>query len=385
MKAEADRFRLAGVDVLRGICVLLVVLHHIHLRFKISKYPVNDALPDMLNQVLFWSGYYAVIAFFVISGFLITSLSIRRWENLGSVHAGRFYGMRIARIVPCLLLILAVLSALHLLQVPGFVMNPEKTSLGRGLLAALTFHVNWLEGQRGWLPGAWDILWSLSVEEVFYLAFPLVCLVFRKEKWLPLPLAALIIVGPIYRAIHAGNEPLASYAYLSCMDGMAFGCLAALVSARVNLSERALRVSLVTGAAIAVLVLMLCNHNATDVGLARYGLNVTVLEVAMAMMLVPLGKGVGNRAMAAGTGWLRAVGRWSYEIYLFHMLVILGLMIWFKQDERSGTEIVAMYVVMLLLSVALGWLVSRFFSEPLNQRLRNLHAPAERQKSATTA
>ena len=77
MKAEdLSRNRLAGVDVLRGLCILSVVLHHIHLRFTTSRYPqsdpVNDVLPETLNQVLFWSGLYAVIAFFVISGFLIT-------------------------------------------------------------------------------------------------------------------------------------------------------------------------------------------------------------------------------------------------------------------------------------------------------------------------
>ena len=75
--------RLDGVDVLRGLCVLLVVLHHIHLRFVLNHYDV-DALPGVLNQVLFWSGYYAVITFFVISGFLITRLSVRRWGSLGA-------------------------------------------------------------------------------------------------------------------------------------------------------------------------------------------------------------------------------------------------------------------------------------------------------------
>ena len=73
--------RFAGIDVLRGLCILSVVLHHIHLRFTTSRnpvYPVNDVLPETLNRVLFWSGLSAVIAFFVISGFLITSLSIRR-------------------------------------------------------------------------------------------------------------------------------------------------------------------------------------------------------------------------------------------------------------------------------------------------------------------
>jgi hypothetical protein len=53
----------------------------------------------------------------------------------------------------------------------------------------------------------------------------------------------LIIAGPINRVIYADDQPWGAYAYLSCMDGMAFGCLAALVSARVTLSERVLRMS----------------------------------------------------------------------------------------------------------------------------------------------
>jgi peptidoglycan/LPS O-acetylase OafA/YrhL len=370
------QFRLAGVDVLRGVSVLLVVLHHIHLRFKINKYPVDDVLPDTLNQVLFWSGYYAVIAFFVISGFLITGISIKRWNSLGTIHPLRFYVMRMARILPCLVLILLVLSVLHFLEAPGFEMNPEKASLGRGLVAALTFHMNWLEGQRGWLPGAWDVLWSLSVEEVFYLLFPLVCLVCRSEKWLLIPATCLIVLGPINRVIYADQEPWGSYAYLSCMDGMAFGCLAALVVARLKLSEHFLRGSLVAGAIIATLVLTLYNANEHHVGLARAGLNVTALEFGVALMLIPLGKGVGNRAMSFGTAWLRAVGRWSYEIYLFHMLVILGLMTWFKREEHSGGATVAMYGVMLLISIGLGFLVSRYFSEPLNRRLREIRPVA---------
>jgi peptidoglycan/LPS O-acetylase OafA/YrhL len=195
-------------------------------------------------------------------------------------------------------------------------------------------------------------------------------LMVRSEKLLLLPLLVLMVLGPINRTIYADQDPWGSYAYLSCMDGMAFGCLAALVSARVKVSDRLLRVSLVAGAVIAILVLTLCNENEHHAGLARYGLNVTVLEVAVALMLVPLGKGVGNRALAFGTTWLRAIGRWSYEIYLFHMLPILALMAWFNQRDRSGVFLVGMYVVMLLVSTGLGYLVSRYFSEPLNRRLR---------------
>ena len=221
-----------------------------------------------------------------------------------------------------------------------------------------------------WSAPAWGVLWSLSIEEVFYIAFPLVCLFLRSEKVLPWALLVLIIAGPINRVIYADDQPWGAYAYLSCMDGMAFGCLAALVSARVTLSERVLRMSLVAGAILAMSIVIFCDENNYHVGLASYGLNFTLLEIGVALMLIPLGKGIGNRTMSIGTGWLRALGRWSYEIYLFHMLPLIGLIAWFKQSERLGYVIIATYIAMLLTSIALGYLVFRFFSEPLNRKLR---------------
>ena len=367
---ELERFRLDGVDVLRGLCVLLVVMHHIHLRFVLNHYDVDAALPKLLNQVVFWSGYYAVITFFVISGFLITRLSIRRWGSLEKVPIGRFYRMRAARILPCLLLVLAILSFLHWVGAPEFTIKPERASLGRALWAALTFHVNWLEGRHGYLPGSWDVLWSLSVEETFYLLFPLTCVFVRSERVLLLPLLCLIIAGPINRSLLADQDPWGGYAYLSCMDGIAFGSLAALMCARQQMSRGTLRILLAAGATIAALVVILCNEDA-HVGLSRFGLNVTVLEAGVAMMLLAFGGGVGNEALSRGTRWIREIGRSSYEIYLFHMLVVLGLIGVLKRMHPAMKTIALWYIVLLLLSILLGYLVSRFYSEPLNRRLRS--------------
>jgi peptidoglycan/LPS O-acetylase OafA/YrhL len=367
---EAGRYRLNGVDVLRGLSVLLVTLHHIHLRFWINDYDVDGVLPETLNQILFWSGYYAVIAFFVISGFLITGLSIRRWGQLGHIHVGRFYRMRAARILPCLLLILLVLSALHLAGAPEFTIPPKLASLGEALWSALTFHINWLEGHRGYLPGDWDILWSLSVEEMFYLLFPLLCIGFRREGLLLLPLACLLILGPVSRTLFAQQDPWGQYAYLSCMAGIAFGCLAALASARMQLGQRVLRMALAAGAVIACLVIVTCNED-SHTGLARFGLNVTVLEAGVALMLLALGDGVGNATLSIGTRWLRIVGRGSYEIYLFHMLVVLGLISLFKRLKPATSLIPLWYLAMLLLSILIGLVIFKFYSEPLNHWLRS--------------
>jgi peptidoglycan/LPS O-acetylase OafA/YrhL len=365
----SGQLRLEGVDVLRGLSVLLVLLHHIHLRFWLNDYDVNGALPKPLNQLLFWSGYYAVITFFVISGFLITSLSQRRWQTLVDIRVREFYVMRFARIVPCLILLLVIMSVLDRMGAPEFVIKPEVSSLGRAVGAALTFHINWLEGHRGYLPGSWDILWSLSVEEVFYLVFPLLCVLLRSERLLVWPLLGLIVIGPINRTWLADQDPWGDYAYLSCMDGIAFGCLAALVCAKYRFSRRALRVGLAVGATVACLVLIFCNENERT-GLARFGLNVTVLELAVALLLVAFGSGVGNAAWSRGTRWLRLIGGCSYEIYLFHMLVVLSLISLFKGIKPPTATIPLWYVAMFGLSVLLGYGVSRVYSEPLNRVLR---------------
>ncbi|HEU5136476.1 MAG TPA: acyltransferase [Steroidobacteraceae bacterium] len=365
--------RVQSIDVLRGIAVILVVLHHIHLRFKINKFDVVTLVPEPLGKVLFWSGYYSVIAFFVMSGFLITSLSLRRWGTLENISAPAFYRMRAARIFPCLLLLIAVLSALHLAGFTDYIVDPERASLTRVVLAALTFHINWLEGMRGYLPGSWDVLWSLSVEEVFYLLFPVLCLVLRRERWVLLGMLAVIAIGPFNRIALEGREPWSDYAYLSCMDGIAFGCLAAWVSARTQMSRSVARTAMLLGVAAIVLIVVLRSLT-FSLGLTRTGLNVTILELGVALVLYALANGVGHQALSKGTGLIQLAGRSSYEIYLTHMFVVFALMHPFKAlfgASPHGSAFPIAYVIMLAVSIALGFAVSRWYSEPLNQKLRS--------------
>src|SRR5215471_19717145 len=154
--------RLDGIDLLRGLAIFFVLMNHVNMRLRIAKIPYTQGLPAQLVHSLVWNAQFGVQMFFAVSGFLITSITLRRWETLSQVRVRDFYRLRFARIAPLLLLLLAVLSGLHFAHFHDYVVSAKTGGLGRALLAALTFHVNVLEARRGYLPGNWDILWSLS-------------------------------------------------------------------------------------------------------------------------------------------------------------------------------------------------------------------------------
>jgi peptidoglycan/LPS O-acetylase OafA/YrhL len=159
------------------------------------------------------------------------------------------------------------------------------------------------------------------------------------------------------------------------MDGIAFGCLAALLAARLRLGRGALRSMMALGIALASSIVVF-RGLASSLGLHQVGLDVSILELGVAMMLIAMSQGIGHEVLTGGTGWLRSVGRSSYEIYLTHMLVILGLMPRIVAAKPETPAIIAWYVVLLISSVALGYLVHRVYSEPLNRALRSLYASA---------
>lgn len=179
--AKTVASRNPGIDLLRGLAIVLVVFNHLGLRIPLEKSALAAVLPGWLLNRLNWNGYEAVYVFFVISGFLIAGNALRRWGSLAAIDARAFYARRFARIVPCLLALLAVLSVLHLRGVPDYVIHRPGQSLPRALAAALGLHLNWYEGRTGYLPGNWDVLWPLSIEEAFYLGFPLACLLLRVD------------------------------------------------------------------------------------------------------------------------------------------------------------------------------------------------------------
>jgi peptidoglycan/LPS O-acetylase OafA/YrhL len=366
----SKQVRVPGIDLLRGLCIVAVVLHHINLRIRFNHSLLGQAIGTGANNVLFWSGYYGVRVFFVVSGFLIAGWSLKRWGDLGNIDRRQFYVMRFARIVPCLVGLLALLSAAHLAGVPNFTINPQRASLSRALLAACTFHVNWLEARKGYLPAGWDVLWSLSVEEVFYLVFPLVCVLARKRVVIVGVLLAFVAAGPFARVLTT-NQLWGDYSYLSCMDGIALGCIAAIVCSAVKLSRRTVLALQISGLGLCTLMEVF-RGTAARLGFYKVGLDVTLLEAGTALLLIAIqqrfenGLSVPRRRSAV----LRCFGRNSYEVYLTHMLLVWPFVMLFFHFHININAAAVYFLVITALAGLAGEGVSRFYSEPLNRALR---------------
>lgn len=360
--------RNARIDLLRGVSILLVLLHH----FNIA-YPLRDTA---LARVLGWdtihaivrNGNYGVTMFFVISGYLITSNARRRWGSLGALDVRAFYVSRIARIVPCLLLLLALVDGLAAAGVPIFTNHaPQGIAVSYWLvnLASLTFWMNVLIGAYGWVNYALGVLWSLSVEEVFYLSFPLLCIALRRDTRLFAFWLLIAATGPVYRYTHPGDEGGFLYAYFACFDGIAIGCCTALLAEHARWQGLAAApVQWLAATAMTALYLAWPIADSHVLGVSAMALGTAVLLIgahakhtsAHGRLLAPL----------------RWSGRLSYELYLFHLIVLGALRTFWPPSATHGDDKLALLVAYLALSATLSAVIARGYATPLDRFIKRV-------------
>lgn len=208
MKTSAE-FHIPSLDGIRGVAALMVFLSH-------------AALPRLIP------GGFGVTIFFFLSGFLITTLLRREHESTGDISLKNFYLRRVYRILPPMYIVLAIAVVLDLVGV-----YQSEMSL-RGVLAQVAHMTNYYLvyfGQSGVAPGT-SIMWSLAVEEHFYLLFPLALgLMYRRFDsrriaGILLAVCGLVLLWRAYLIFVAGADH--NHTYLATdtrLDSLLYGCI----------------------------------------------------------------------------------------------------------------------------------------------------------------
>jgi peptidoglycan/LPS O-acetylase OafA/YrhL len=365
--AAGERNR--AIDLLRGVAIGLVLLHHFNIAYSLADTWPAHVLGWPAVRAVMRNGNYGVTMFFVMSGYLITSNALSRWQKPGRIDALAFYRMRAARILPCAVFLAITVDLLAFASIAIFQNHPEMggpVPLWVTDLAGLTFWMNVLVAHAGWLNYVLAVQWSLSVEEVFYLAFPVLCLSLRRDSRLVLVWCIFIVLGPIWRQAHQDDEAQFLYAYLACFDGIAIGCCTAVLARRFTIGLRWSRVlGLVSIATMAVVYLArsIAETNVWGVSVMALGTAGLILSTLPRAAEAPRRRGIAV--------WpLLACGRLSYELYLFHLLILGGLRSVFPPDDISGNTKLLLMVLYCLSSFGLAAVVSRCFAEPANRFIR---------------
>ena len=198
---------------LRAISILLVILSHCFLHAR----PHN--LVTKILLALAGNGSIGISIFFVISGFLITIVLLKERFRFGSINIPDFYLRRVFRILPAFLLYILAIAAL---ASAGILAIPSQQ-----FWHALTFTMDYVP-EKNWFLGH---VWSLSVEEQFYLIWPLL-VVLCSRRVLTFVAGSVILLGPFIRmadrALLPGTRFEIEYMGHTRADMLMFGCLIAL-------------------------------------------------------------------------------------------------------------------------------------------------------------
>lgn len=289
--------RIPELDGIRGIAILLVLVYHL--------------MPAKLHN-----GWLGVDVFFVLSGFLITSLLLSEWDKRHTIDFKSFYFRRALRLLPALTAMLTVYAAL--VSVWG---QPWPRTL-RAVIAVQFYFANYASQDD---LGIASHAWSLAVEEHFYLLWP-VALAFMLRRCslrqIGLILSAFIVAVALWRAGFFWITGSHHHCYFSTdakADTLLAGCLAAIVN------RQGLRIPRATVAVAVVLIAVSFSLPAySQTGAFALGWS-TVFAVAAAALLLWVVRSQGplSRLLACRSlGW---TGRISYSLYLWHPLVIAAV------------------------------------------------------------
>jgi peptidoglycan/LPS O-acetylase OafA/YrhL len=342
------------IEGLRAVAVLSVLIYHAGLAW----------VPG---------GYVGVDVFFVISGFLITSLMVREVERTGRLGLTGFWARRARRLLPASTLVLVFSAVVALAVLP---VNTRK-DFGGDIVAAAGYVVNWRLGLRAvdYLAenvGASPVqhYWSLAVEEQFYVVWPLLIAAMVttfRTRWRPallVGIAVITLASFVFTLSYAAEQPgLAFFVSTTRVWELGVGALLALaLPALVRLPAAALGVLGWAGLALVAYAALVLDETTRWPGPATL---LPVLGTAVAILA-----GGGSATPAWGVGRLLGlrpavwIGGLSYSLYLWHWpFLVAAEGLWGALRVREG-------LLVVVASAVPAWLSYRYVEGPLRRAPR---------------
>ena len=339
-----------ALDGLRGVAVLLVLMRH---SFELVP---GGFGPQWLDDFL-GGGYFGVDIFFVLSGFLITSLLLDERESSGVVGMRSFYGRRALRLMPALVVMLGVVSIVLVLD------GEMWSSLWPTVRSSLFYYQNW---HSVWDPenlaGFWfGHLWSLSIEEQFYFVWPVVFLVLvalTKRHAVRVAVLALGVLWVVWYRLHVWNAG-DGWAFVMVRtdtraDALLIGCLVAFLYQWQIVRTRVVQVIGWCGAVVVFATVAFTSP--PDEYLYVGGLTVGALGVGCMVWAIAEGSWQGARFFTLKP--LRIVGKVSYGLYLWHF-PIFWFVVQHSASVNAGVRLVIALVASALFTALSWYLVER--------------------------
>ena len=343
---RGDAFtRVPALDGIRAVAIVAVLLYH-HYQFDV---PGSHA----------WAGgFLGVDIFFVLSGFLITTLLLHEHASAGRIDFARFWSRRARRLLPAMFALIVVTA---LLGRYAFSAATAAGVRGEGF-ATLLYVENW--NRLGGASSALSHTWSLSVEEQWYLVWPLLLAALvmwsrRRSRSLAWPVALLIVASAAECAVlFHGIGERSYYGTDTRAQSLLVGALLAVLLIR-RPQGRSRVIEAAGWVAVGFLALMIWRLHSVDPWLYRGGFLLVAATAALLIAAVqhsgagPLGRLFGSRPLVA-------IGLISYGLYLYHYPIYL----WLTASRTHLTALpllIARLVVTGLVAVASYFLIERPF------------------------
>src|SRR5260370_13052132 len=373
MKSPRLSARNVGVDVLRAFSIMVVLADH--LAGSPTRFSEGSIYFENFYS-LFDSGILGVSIFFVISGYLITKTTMEREVDFFSMSPSKFYTYRVGRIILLLFFILAISVAIlvwnpkEYFSAPMFHFIYDAEGYSKGFLfwfSLIFFLRNWerILSRHVFAGVQWDIIWSLAVEEQFYIMFRWFIRLSGTLERLARVLIVVIVLGIASRAAAA----ILNFSFIatmmnsfSCFEELAIGVLCALFSRHLTIGRRQARLMTIA-AAVAVFGAYL----GSDVQGERAVLGPTILAMAVALFVprsVPADLFRGSLSHAVAR-----IGQLSYGIYLLHPLVLFLV-----SGFLDGMPRPAAFAVFLALCFCTAEVSFRLYEQPMNRTIRQFFA-----------